>query len=134
MWQDEYDNIKMQSWPGFPQKINTALLLDTEIRMWEIQVKKSLWEDYFNKMKTDFPFFRFPWKVWANRPENIAVLKKHGYLSIGRTHESWKDTHKIWQWWIELLHTNKKIADHFEQYLDDLWITWTQVTDIVTPN
>ena len=129
---DEYDRIREEN-PDAPRKVNTATLLDAEIHMWEIQVKKSLWEEYFDKMKKNFPFFRFPWKIWANRPENIAILKKYGYLSIGWTQEPWKDTHKIWPWWIMLLHSNKKIADHFEQYLDDSWIIWTQVTDIITP-
>ena len=133
LWWAEYDKIKELSWPDFPRKVNTTALLDAEIRMWEIQIEKSFWIDYLLKMKRDFPFYRFPWKVWANRPENIQVLKDHGYLSIWWTHESGKDNSTQTEWWIELFHVNDSVANNFEKYLDELWIQGTQVTNIVTP-
>lgn len=129
---NEYDKIRKSN-PKFPREVNTATLLDVEIRMREIQVERSLWKDYLLNMKRNFPFFRFPWNIWSKRPENIQVLKDHWYLSIGRTHESWKDKNKQIPWWIELFHVNDNVANNFERYLDELWMQGTNVTNIVTP-
>ena len=51
--------------------------------MRESQIKNTLWEWYLQNLKQNYPFFRFPGWNGAKRVENIAVLKKLWYLSIG---------------------------------------------------
>ena len=92
LWNEYYEDIKAKSGDSFPNKIKSDLLLETEILMWEAQVKKTLWEGYLQNLKKNYPFFRFPGWCWANRSENIAVLKKLWYLSIW-----WSDDFFRWK-------------------------------------
>lgn len=93
LWDKYYRNLQTKSWQGFPRKIQSDLLLETEILMREEQVKATLGEDYLNDLKLNFPFFRFPGWNWATRPKNIAVLKKLWYLSIW-----WSKDFYVWSW------------------------------------
>ena len=56
---------------------------EKELLWWEDAVKMVLWEDYFIKMKRNFPFFRFPWMHWIREKAYLDILKKHGYIPIG---------------------------------------------------
>ena len=55
---------------------------EKELLWWEVTVKAVLWEDYFIKMKKNYPFFRFPWMHWIREKAYLDILKKHGYIPI----------------------------------------------------
>lgn len=85
LWDEYFDTIKKQitkSENPPSVKIPSPLLLKTEILMWEAQVKKTLWEEYLQRLKIDHPFFRFPWWNWCTRENNIKILEELWYLSI----------------------------------------------------
>lgn len=89
LWDQYYENLWKKCTSGdFPAKIDSDLLLETEILMREAEVKDCLGEGYLNKMKNNYPFFRFPWWHWILnstqevKTRNVAVLKKMWYLSI----------------------------------------------------
>ena len=56
---------------------------EKEVLWWEDAVRMVLWEDYFNRMKMNFPFFRFPWMHGIRVKVYLDILKKHGYIPIG---------------------------------------------------
>ena len=82
LWNEYFENIKNKSGEWFPSKIKSSILLETEILMWEAQIRNTVWEVYLQNLKQNYPFFRFPGWCGANRSENVAVLKKLWYLSI----------------------------------------------------
>ena len=59
---------------------------EKELLWWEKTVKDVLWEEYFNRMKREFPFFRFPWMYWIRVKAYLDILKKHWYIPIGWWH------------------------------------------------
>lgn len=91
LWDEYYNNLRLQVWENFPFIISSPLLLKTEILMWEAQIKKILWEPYLKKLKSNFPFFRFPGWSWWFREKNIKVLKDLWYLSVW-----WSDDFYRW--------------------------------------
>ena len=66
---------------------------ERELLWREKTLKEVLWEEYFLKMKKEFPFFRFPWMYWIRVKAYLDILKKHGYIPIWRSHtknpENW---------------------------------------------
>ena len=134
LWDEYYDKIKNESWPSFPNKIKSTLLLETEILMWESQVKNTLWEEYLQNLKQNYPFFRFPGWCWANRGENIDVLKRLWYLAIW-----WSDDFYRWfgknrrhmsvynmsnmniqNWDIPLFHFKKDDYKYIDAYIENM--------------
>ncbi len=61
---------------------NESERFESELLWWEKTVKSVLWEDYFVKMKKNFPFFRFPWMHWIRVKAYLDILKKHWYIPI----------------------------------------------------
>lgn len=55
---------------------------ERELLWWEKIVKQILWEDYLIKMKSNYPFFRFPWMHWIRVKAYLDILKKYGYIPI----------------------------------------------------
>ena len=55
---------------------------ERELLWWEKMAKQVLWEDYLIKMKSNYPFFRFPWMHWIRVKAYLDILKKHGYIPI----------------------------------------------------
>lgn len=55
---------------------------EKELLWWEKTVKDVLWEEYFNRMKREFPFFRFPWMYWIKVKAYLDILKKYWYIPI----------------------------------------------------
>lgn len=146
LWEEYYQDINKKSWDSFPYEIPSDLLLETEILMWENQIKTTLWNEYFNKMKQNYPFFRFPGWCWASREKNITILKKHGYLSIGWSDdfyrkwghasiEEMKNTN-IKNWDIPLFHFKEPDLKYIDAYLESLknsWKTSTVISETITP-
>lgn len=136
--QEYYNTIKKKN-PKAPEIIDSATLLETEILMREKEVKLALGEKYLVKMKQNHPFFRFPGGCWATRKENIEVLKKYGYLSIGRNGEPVKDKEKdkqISNWDIILFHFNQeniKILDPYLSKIKESWKTSKVISEIIAP-
>ena len=65
---------------------NEPQRFESELLWWENAVKSVLWEEYFARMKRDFPFFRFPWMYWIRVKAYLDILKKHGYIPIWWSH------------------------------------------------
>ena len=132
LWNDYYEKIKAEWWEWFPQKINSDVLLETEILMREESIKKVLWEDYLQNLKQNYPFFRFPWGCGARRPKNIAVLKKLWYLSIGWSDDffRWSNhqhmsteamrTMDIPNWSIPLFHFKEQDYKYVDAYIENM--------------
>lgn len=138
LWDDYYEKIKSESWIWFPQKIKSDILLKTEILMREETVKKTLWEDYLNNFKQNYPFFRFPGWNGSMRSGNIAVLKELWYLSI-----YWSDDRPasssnkpISNWSIPLFHFNTKDRNNIKTYIKNMKNqnkTSLLLSDIINP-
>ena len=90
LWADYLNKIKSESWEWFPRRIKSDLLLRTEILMREEQMKRTLGEEYLQKFKIEYPFFRFPWGCGASAAKNVNVLKSLWYLSIGWSEDFYK--------------------------------------------
>jgi peptidoglycan/xylan/chitin deacetylase (PgdA/CDA1 family) len=132
LWNDYYEKIKAEWWEWFPQRINSDVLLETEILMREESIKKVLWEDYLQNLKQNYPFFRFPWGCGARRPKNIAVLKKLWYLSIGWSDDffRWSNhqhmsteamrTMDIPNWSIPLFHFKEQDYKYVDAYIENM--------------
>ena len=65
---------------------NEAKRFEEELLWWEKTAKEVLWEEYFEKMKKEFPFFRFPWMYGIRVKAYLDILKKYGYIPIWRSH------------------------------------------------
>ena len=113
MWEEYYKNLKAKSWGNFPINIKSDLLLETEILMREAQVKQTLWQEYLDNLKQNYPFFRFPWWCGSKIPENIAVLKKLWYLSIWWS-DDMKRYHKNEKWKIIGTHLTVEEIENLE--------------------
>lgn len=134
LWEEYYKKLQAKSWENFPEDIQSSLLLETEILMREAQIKKTLWKDYLDNLKQNYPFFRFPWWCGAYRSENIAVLKKLWYLSIwwsddfyrwtsgNRKHMSveWVKNIEIKNWDIPLFHFKQDDYKYIDAYIENL--------------
>ena len=134
LWNEYYESIKVKSGSSFPSRIKSTILLETEILMWETQIRNTLWEDYLQNLKQNYPFFRFPWGCGANRSENIAVLKKLWYISIWWSEDffrwRWKSrrhistesikTMDIPNWSIPLFHFKEQDYKYIDAYIENL--------------
>ena len=134
LWEAYYRNLQAKSWEDFPKSIQSNLLLETEILMREAQIKKTLWKEYLDTFKQNYPFFRFPGWCGAYRPNNIAVLKKLWYLSIwwsddfyrwsgkNRKHMSveWVKDIEIKNWDIPLFHFKQDDYKYIDAYIENL--------------
>jgi len=134
LWNEYFENIKSRSWESFPNRIKSDILLETEILMWEAQIKNTLWEKYLQNLKQSYPFFRFPGWCWANRSENIAVLKKLWYLSIWWSEDFFRWTNKsrrhmstdsiktmdISNWSIPLFHFKSDDYKYIDAYIENM--------------
>ena len=115
---------------------------EREVLQREDAVKMVLWEDYFVKMKKNFPFFRFPWMYWIREKAYLDILKKHGYIPIWwRYTENPKDgvvnNGDIFLWHfkdqdtinvrksLELILKNEKQAKTIWEILDKTPTDWT---------
>ena len=133
LWDKYYENLWRKCTSGeFPAKIDSDLLLETEILMRETEVKNCLWEEYLNKMKNNYPFFRFPWWHWILgstqevKTRNVAVLKKMWYLSIWWSTDfvkNWRSqtADEVWftsipNWSIPLFHCKPEDVERINQY------------------
>ena len=134
LWNEYYNKLKLQVWKDFPYIISSPLLLKTEILMREAQIKRSLWEPYLKKLKSNFPFFRFPGWGWAFREKNIKVLKDLWYLSIWWSDDFYRWTWKnrkhmsldaVWNvgiknWDIPLFHFKESDYKYIDKYIDNM--------------
>ena len=134
LWNKYYIKIKTESWAWFPNKIKSNILLETEILMWEAQIKKTLWETYLKNFKKNHPFFRFPWWCGASRPQNVAILKKLWYLSIWWSEDFYKWSGKsrrhmttseiqnmnVNNWSIPLFHFKKDDYEYIDAYIENV--------------
>lgn len=152
LWDEYYKKLEKDALAWFPNRIKSSLLLETEILMREAQVKQTLWEEYRQNLKDNYPFFRFPWWCGARRPENIAVLKKLWYLSIWWSDDFYDSQHghksvekmeemDIPNWAILLFHfkknhkkwesTEREYLDSYIRNLKNKNITSKTVSDII---
>ena len=132
LWEEYFQKIKAEWWIWFPQKINSDVLLETEMLMREETITKTLGEEYLQNLKQNYPFFRFPWGCGARRPKNIAVLKKLWYLSIGWSDDffRWKNhkhmssedirTMNIPNWSIPLFHFKEEDYKYIDAYIENM--------------
>lgn len=133
LWDKYYENLWNKCTSGeFPAKIDSDLLLETEILMRETEVKNCLGEEYLSKMKNNYPFFRFPWGHWILNStkevitRNVTVLKKMWYLSIGWSTDfvkNWRSqtADEVWftsipNWSIPLFHCKPEDVERINQY------------------
>lgn len=113
-----------------------TVLLEQQIIDWESAVIDSLWADYLDIMKTNFPFFRFPWWCGDAKPEHLAVLKKYWYLPIWRSDDTWRSGKWLNYWEIELFHFKPQDFDRISGCIQEAleqWLQCKQMTDIVNP-
>lgn len=117
------------------RKIDTVEL-EKQIMDWESAVISSLWQHYLDSMKTNFPFFRFPWWCGDSKPEHIEVLKNHWYLPIWRSDDRWKPWKNIPYWSVILYHFKWKDFGKISWCIQEAraqWLECRQITDIVDP-
>ena len=157
LWEKRYKEIEVSEkgkWIDFPKSVSSDVLLETEILMWEAELKNILWEEeweeYLKKYKRDFPFIRLPWWNWLNREKNIAVLRRLWYLSIywsddflhdrdasgKRLHYS-LDEMRVQNWWIPLFHFKwKEEQDYIRQYIQKakgMGKSFKPLSDVIVP-
>jgi peptidoglycan-N-acetylmuramic acid deacetylase len=58
-------------------------LVEAEIKGWETSAKKALGEDYFNRMKKDFPYLRLPGGGGERSDRILSIAQKNGYIVVG---------------------------------------------------
>ena len=139
-----YNNLKQKVWSKFPREIESDLLLETEILMWEEEMRRTLWKAYLQECKVNHPFIRLPWWNGVNREKNIAVLRRLWYLSIywsddfkpNWVHQS-IDKMKVENWWIPIFHFKWKTEQQYiKGYIRKAKAngkTFKPLTDILTP-
>lgn len=114
---------------------NESERFERELIWWERVVKDVLWEEYFLKMKKNFPFFRFPWMYWIRVKAYLDILKKHGYIPIWWRHtknpESWNiNNGDIFLWHFKNADT-LNVRKNLEMVLSE-WKHPKTVSDIIT--
>ena len=97
---------------------NEAERFEREVLEREDAVKFVLWEDYFIKMKKIFPFFRFPWMHWIRVKAYLDILKKHGYIPIGRWYTENPKDGIVNNWDIFLWHFKNQDTVNVRKSLD----------------
>ena len=97
---------------------NEAERFEKELLGWEKTVKEVLWEDYFNRMKKDFPFFRFPWMYWIRVKAYLDILKKYGYVPIWWRHTKNPENGVVNNGDIFLWHFNNKDTSNVRKSLE----------------
>ena len=157
LWEKRYKEIEVSEkgkWIDFPKSVSSDVLLETEILMWEAELKnilwKEKWEEYLKKYKRDFPFIRLPWWNWLNREKNIAVLRRLWYLSIywsddflhekdasGKRPHYTLDEMRVQNWWIPLFHFKwKEEQNYIRQYIDKakgMGKKFKPLSDVIVP-
>ena len=114
---------------------NESQRFESELLWWERAVKSVLWEEYFVRMKRDFPFFRFPWMHWIREKAYLNILKKHGYIPIW-----WSNTENPKNWKVNngdiyLWHFNNRDTANVRENLELILQNGKQpktVSDIIT--
>lgn len=59
-----------------------------QIEGWELDVKDALGEDYFKRMKAEFPFFRFPGGIGDQNQRNLKIVSGMGYIPVSWSSET----------------------------------------------
>lgn len=62
--------------------------IKSEITNWENAVKVALGEEYFKKMKEEFPYFRLPGADASHDKRVLKIIKAQGYTTIGWSEET----------------------------------------------
>lgn len=117
-------------------KNQDTTLLKEEIIQREETVKDILWEEYLNTMKSNFPFFRFPWWYWSSDTNHLNILKELWYLPIARSDDNRQFWDKIRNWEIILMHFKEKDIERLESCILEAWeqnMKPKQITEIVDP-
>ena len=117
-------------------KNQDTTLLKEEIIQREETVKDILWEEYLNTMKSNFPFFRFPWWYWSSDTNPLNILKELWYLPIARSDDNRQFWDKIRNWEIILMHFKEKDIERLESCILEAWeqnMKPKQITEIVDP-
>ena len=112
-------------------------LLEKQILDWEQAVIDSLWVEYFDEMKKNFPFFRFPGWCWDSNPEHLAVLKKLWYLPFGRSDCTWKNGKTLHNGELELFHVKEADFRRISECIQEAqknWFSCKRLTEIVNPD
>ena len=136
LWEAYYNDVlKADEASNVPDTIRSDLLLETEILMWEAEIRNILWKEewtrYLQEYKKNYPFIRLPWWHWvlvkkendSVRENTVEVLRRLWYLSIvwsddfkpNWVHQS-IDNMKVENWWIPLFHFKWKTE---QQYIKD---------------
>lgn len=97
---------------------NEPQRFESELLWWEADVKSVLWEEYFARMKRNFPFFRFPWMYWIKVKAYLDILKKHGYIPIGWSHTKNPIDDKVDNGDIYLWHFNNRDTANVRKNLE----------------
>ena len=114
---------------------NESERFEKELLWWERIVKDVLWEEYFLKMKKNFPFFRFPWMHWIRVKAYLDILKKHGYIPIWWRHTKNPDSWNINNGDIFLWHFKNADTLNVRKNLEMILSEWKHpktVSDIIT--
>lgn len=114
---------------------NEAERFERELLWWEKNVREVLWEEYFAKMKKEFPFFRFPWMHWIRVKAYLDILKKHGYVPIWRRHTKNPEPWNINNGDIFLWHFKNADTLNVRKNVEDVLREWKHpktVSDIIT--
>lgn len=157
LWEKRYREIEVSErgkWINFPKSVSSDVLLETEILMWEAELKNILWEEeweeYLKKYKRDFPFIRLPWWDWLRREKNIAVLRRMWYLSIywsddflhekddsGKRPHYTLDEMRVQNWWIPLFHFKwAEEQNYIRQYIHKakkMGKSFKPLSDVIVP-
>ena len=114
---------------------NESERFERELLWWERIVKDVLWEEYFLKMKKNFPFFRFPWMYWIRVKAYLDILKKHWYIPIWWRHTENPESWNINNWDIFLWHFKNADTLNVRKNLEMILSEWKHpktVSDIIT--
>jgi len=114
---------------------NEAERFESELLWWEKTAKEVLWEEYFNRMKKDFPFFRFPWMYWIRVKAYLDILKNHGYIPIWWNYTTNPKDGKVNNGDIYLWHFNNRDTANVRKNLELILQSDkhpTTVSDIIT--
>jgi peptidoglycan/xylan/chitin deacetylase (PgdA/CDA1 family) len=114
---------------------NEAKRFESELLWWEQAAKEVLWEEYFNRMKKNFPFFRFPWMHWIRVKTYLDILKNHGYIPIWWSHTDNPVNGEVNNGDIYLWHFNNKDTANVRNNLEKILQSGKNpetVSDIIT--
>lgn len=108
---------------------------ERELLWREKTVKDVLWEDYFVKMKKNYPFFRFPGMYWIREKAYLDILKKHGYIPIWRRYTENPKNGTINNGDIFLRHFKDQDTSNVKKSIELILQNWKHaktVSDIIT--